>query len=241
MNDNQTTQSTLVVQGEERVDTHNQKRSISVCHRLLAGIYIGTKGDEITNQYRDSDGRNRFSVGKLNSKKPIETAIFEIKGWLEKLGVDGLDISCKYSGAQNIAVLNFKYEGKDYEFRSMKQRDAALNMWAIQHVIEYKVRAHIMEIEKFETSMSPYLALSGTGSSKQDFSFNVDEKSYIVLGMPATASNEQLKVRYKELVKSYHPDMLSGINSNEAKKAFEAKLSEINEAWMRIKKERGIE
>lgn len=177
-----------------------------------------------------------MGIGHLTTNKSIEHAMREIKDWLAKVNVSGLNLILQYDPRLNIAVAKFKLKGKDYEFRSTSQSNCRLNMHAIARVMEFKVRAHLMGIEKFDTSMSPYLRLEGPASAPvQPQSTN--EKAYVVLGISPLASNDELQVKYKSLMRSFHPDMAL---SNEAKKEFEKRAAEINEAWAIIKQERGL-
>lgn len=180
------------------------------------------------------------NLGRLATERSIDSAIVEIKKWLGYLGIERYDVNAAYDPRLNVAVLDFKYKNKPYEFRSTKQKNCRLNMHAISRVMEAKVRAEIMQIEDFETSMSPYLALPGTGPGPQGASPQQDPSAYVVFGISPLASNDELRACYKRLMKAYHPDMLAGINSPEAREAFEKKAQEINDAWSKIKAERGI-
>jgi len=95
-----------------------------------------------------------------------------------------------------------------------------------------------MDIENFEKSMISYLQLENKSDYHAEFQqVSADERVYAILGLSSLSSNDELKSRYKELCKTWHPDMAI---SNEAKKEFEKRLSEINESWKKIKDERGI-
>ena len=62
-----------------------------------------------------------------------------------------------------------------------------------------------------------------------------------VLGLSKNASLEEVKARYKELVRQYHPDILMG--RGESKEVIERstkKLQEINEAYGRLKEKFGV-
>ena len=62
-----------------------------------------------------------------------------------------------------------------------------------------------------------------------------------VLGLNKNASLEEVKARYKELVRRYHPDILMG--RGESKEVIERstkKLQEINEAYGRLKEKFGV-
>ena len=70
----------------------------------------------------------------------------------------------------------------------------------------------------------------------------VQEKdAFDVLGLSKNASLEEVKARYKELVRQYHPDILMG--RGESKEVIERstkKLQEINEAYGRLKEKFGV-
>nr|WP_258033390.1 TerB family tellurite resistance protein [Campylobacter concisus] len=70
----------------------------------------------------------------------------------------------------------------------------------------------------------------------------VQEKdAFEVLGLNKNASFDEVKARYKELVRQYHPDILMG--RGESKEVIERstkKLQEINEAYGRLKEKFGV-
>jgi len=68
-----------------------------------------------------------------------------------------------------------------------------------------------------------------------------DKDAYEVLGVDKNASFDEIKQRYKELVRLYHPDILAG--RGESKEVIECstkKLQEINEAYGRLKEKFGV-
>lgn len=178
-------------------------------------------------------------IGELRTEKSIESAIKEIKKWLSLIKVDALSVD--YDARSNIAALTFIYNSKDYEFRSTNQKNCRLNMWGIARVMEFKVRAHLMRIEDFGASMEHYKLLEGStenSTENRSQSNSVNEINYIRLGISPLASNEEIRKKYRQLMKSFHPDMAL---SEEAKKEFEKRAAEINQAYAEIKKERGME
>jgi hypothetical protein len=174
-------------------------------------------------------------IGQLRTSKPIEKAIRDLRYWLTKIEINGLSINARYDAKQNIALLNFIYKEKKYEFRSTKQSNCRLNMWAICKAMESKIRNHLMGIEPFEKSMTAYLQLEGPTISEEIM--EIDNAPYVILGISSLSSNEELEKHYNKLAKSWHPDMAG---SEEAKEIFEQKFAEINQAWTEIKKQRGI-
>jgi len=68
-----------------------------------------------------------------------------------------------------------------------------------------------------------------------------DKDAYEVLGVDKNASFDEIKQRYKELVRQYHPDILAG--RGESKEVIERstkKLQEINEAYGCLKEKIGV-
>lgn len=67
------------------------------------------------------------------------------------------------------------------------------------------------------------------------------EKDYEALGCKSTDSDETIKKAYREMAKKYHPDSLSGKDVPEAVLLLATeKFKEINAAYEKIKKKRGI-
>lgn len=176
-------------------------------------------------------------IGQLTTEKPIEKAMKEIKEWLSKINVSGLDIDLRYDAKTNVAVLRFKFKGKDYEFISRKQSNCRLNMWGIARVMEFKVRAQLMGIEDFSESMFRY-KLEGKVEPPAAATPSANDLNYVKLGLSPLASNKEVISKHKELMKTFHPDMTLSL---EAKKEHERRTAEINQAYDVIKKERGIE
>ncbi|WP_462111791.1 TerB family tellurite resistance protein [Campylobacter concisus] len=68
-----------------------------------------------------------------------------------------------------------------------------------------------------------------------------EKDAFEVLGLSKNASLDEVKARYKELVRQYHPDILMG--RGESKEVIERstkKLQEINEAYGRLREKFGV-
>ena len=68
-----------------------------------------------------------------------------------------------------------------------------------------------------------------------------ENDAFEVLGLSKNASLDEIKARYKELVRQYHPDILMG--RGECKEVIERstkKLQEINEAYGRLREKFGV-
>lgn len=111
----------------------------------------------------------------------------------------------------------------------------------------------LVEIAKSDNALHPAeikaitQIASGLGISAADLKslFGVTgtaraaQNEYEVLGLPPSSSDEEVKRRYRELVKKYHPDRVSHLGEEFAKLAQE-KFVTLQGAWEIIRKERGI-
>jgi len=89
----------------------------------------------------------------------------------------------------------------------------------------------ILKFDNFYSSR--FKTNSNTGIEKND--------PFEVLGLSKSTNFDEVKLRYKELVRQYHPDILMG--RGESKEVIESstkKLQEINEAYGRLKEKFGV-
>lgn len=88
--------------------------------------------------------------------------------------------------------------------------------------------------------ISKYMGVSSSDfqSIKAMFVQEVDS-SYKILGIEASATDEEVKKAYREMAKKYHPDKVAYLGED-VRKSAEQKLQEVNEAYEKIKKQRGF-
>jgi DnaJ-domain-containing protein 1 len=58
---------------------------------------------------------------------------------------------------------------------------------------------------------------------------NMERKAFLALNLEITATSQEIKLRYKQMVKRFHPD------ANGGDKAFEEKLRDIIQAYAQLK------
>ncbi len=80
-----------------------------------------------------------------------------------------------------------------------------------------------------------------SGANPRRMSTTTDEDPYRVLGLPRSASPDELRTTWKQLMRENHPDSLAsrGVAPEFIAKASD-KVARINAAWDRIKRERGL-
>ena len=82
------------------------------------------------------------------------------------------------------------------------------------------------------------IASSDFQSIKAMFVQEVDS-AYKILGIDPNATDEDVKKAYREMAKKYHPDKVAYLGED-VRKSAEQKLQEVNEAYEKIKKQRGF-
>lgn len=65
------------------------------------------------------------------------------------------------------------------------------------------------------------------------------EAAYKVLGVPPTATDDEVRKAYRKLALDHHPDRVAALGED-IRRAAEKKFQEINEAKERIYKARGM-
>ena len=65
------------------------------------------------------------------------------------------------------------------------------------------------------------------------------DSAYKILGIDASATDEEVKKAYREMAKKNHPDLVSNLG-DEVRQAAEKKFQEVNAAYEAIKKQRGL-
>ena len=90
------------------------------------------------------------------------------------------------------------------------------------------------------SDISGYLGISSKDfeSIKSMFIENTDA-AYNILEIEKTATNDEVKKAYRKMAVKYHPDKVSYLGE-EFKKSANEKFQKVNEAYEKIKKERGI-
>ena len=97
-------------------------------------------------------------------------------------------------------------------------------------VIENMKYKSVIPIMASNTTPSPYV-VSAT--------HNVGADAYKVFGVEPTATNEEIRKKYRKLALQYHPDRVATLG-NDIKENAKRKFQELNEAKEIIWKERGM-
>jgi DnaJ like chaperone protein len=89
-------------------------------------------------------------------------------------------------------------------------------------------------------TIAGYLGISEKDiQSLQSMFYKDIDSAYKILEIEQTATDEEMKKAYRRMALKYHPDKVSYLGE-EFRKAANEKFQKVNEAYERIKKERGI-
>jgi DnaJ like chaperone protein len=118
----------------------------------------------------------------------------------------------------------------------------ALKLQVIHYL--YGIAASDGEIHKSEIEIIERISLKIGLSAREHNSVRsmfVEEtdSAYEILGVSKSASNDEIKKAYRSMAIKHHPDKVANMGED-IENAAKAKFQSINQAWEKIKKERGI-
>ncbi|MDP3290596.1 MAG: DnaJ domain-containing protein, partial [Sulfuricurvum sp.] len=110
----------------------------------------------------------------------------------------------------------------------------------LSHAEEEMLRAIANHLHFSEADFASMLERFGSHHRHSVKESSIDQ-AYILLGLTAQATNDEVKKAYRALVREYHPDIIKsqGASDEYLKEATE-KVQDINAAYEMIKKSRGM-
>ena len=78
------------------------------------------------------------------------------------------------------------------------------------------------------------------GSSGSYYTGGGTASPYEVFGLPRSATNDQIRSKYRELVSKYHPDKFASMNDPQFSQLAAKKFQQIQDAYDQLKRERGM-
>ena len=236
---------------------------------ILGGAIFFFMNVQIGNNRKKQENVNeaKFLVSLLAKVAKSDGRVSELEARLITQVLD--DLSQKVSGVSGVReylkeVYNSQKENVDNAYETARNYKRAFNLnydTCVARLTFFLNLAYIDgEFNKSEQDVIRNIAY-GFGIDKETldeiiykfdsfygsrFGADSDEVSrendaFEVLGLSKNASLDEVKARYKELVRQYHPDILMG--RGESKDVIERstkKLQEINEAYGRLKEKFGV-
>ncbi len=101
-------------------------------------------------------------------------------------------------------------------------------------------KAHKSEVDLLDR-IAGYMGITKSDFESVKAMFVKDtDAAYKVLQISPDATDEEVKKAYREMAKKYHPDRVASLGDDAIRKAAEAKFQSVNEAYEKIKSQRGM-
>ena len=78
------------------------------------------------------------------------------------------------------------------------------------------------------------------GSSFSGGGWSAPKSAYEVFGLPRSASDDEIRARYRELISKYHPDKFAGLNDPEFSRLAAEKFQQVQGAYEELRRLRGM-
>ena len=219
---------------------------------VLIGFLLGSLVDSITtqsiqvNEGRTTPGDYAISllvliaaVMKADGKVMKSELDFVKKFLIQNFGVEGTQEALtilKDLLKQEIPVEDVGEQiAQNVDYSSRLQLIHFL--YGLSHSDGRMETAELNLIQRISVSMG--ITTSDNESIKSMFLANTLDTAYKILEVEPSASNEDIKKAYRKLAVEYHPDKVAYLGE-EFRRAANEKFQKLNEAYEKIKKERGI-
>jgi DnaJ like chaperone protein len=139
-------------------------------------------------------------------------------------------------------ILKQTIPGRDVALQIKNKLDYPSRLQLIHFLygIAYSDKKVSPEEIKVIGTIAGYLGISEKDiQSLQSMFYKDIDSAYKILEIEQTATDEEMKKAYRRMALKYHPDKVSYLGE-EFRKAANEKFQKVNEAYERIKKERGI-
>ena len=190
------------------------------------GSYIGKEfGDDI----------GKATESFIKSRPEIKESIFQICKPLTKM-------SSNYRVTMMYQL--FAMAASDGEY-SQVEEDVLLKIGKYLRIGKnrfYFIKSKVINKDEADENDQQYQKnqrKAGSGGRFFQQFFSQTSNPFFILGIENSASNEEVKQAYRDLVKKYHPDRMMQ-ESEQCRKENMERVQEVNEAYEQIKKLRGI-
>ncbi|MFC2096833.1 TerB family tellurite resistance protein [Bacteroidota bacterium] len=217
----------------------------------------GFLGFALGSMFDNNDGQNIRRPG-ATTRGDFAMSLIVLVGAVMK--ADGKVVQSELEYVKKYFVQSFGYETSQEVIPMLKdiiKQDIAINdiCQQISHYLDYSSRlqllhllfgisladghTHSKEVKVIE-NISNQLGIDFKDFSSIKSMFVTDiDSSYKILEVDSSASDEEVKKAYRKMAVKYHPDKVSYLGEDFREKAKE-KFQKLNEAFTKIKKERGM-
>jgi DnaJ like chaperone protein len=171
--------------------------------------------------------------------KVVRSELDYVKAFLvQKFGEESANEALKM--LRDLLKQNIPIEDITYQIRNRLDYHSRLELMHLLYGIALAdKRIHAAE-QKLINQIAYYLGISSSDhQSIQSMFGKADDNAYKILGVDRNASAEEIKKAYRKLAIEYHPDKVSYLGED-FRRGAEEKFQKINEAYEKIKKDKGI-
>lgn len=214
---------------------------------LFSGNGPGSIRSGVTDTFGNTDEKRDFNVTLL----VLSAAVMKADGQVKRSELDYV---------KRFYLQNFGQERAENYIKMLREiLEKEYNLYEVSqqvgHYMDYSSRLQLLhylfgianadgvitaEEVKVINTISDYMGVTNSDFQSLKAMFVKDtDSAYKILGIDASASDEEVKRAYREMAKKNHPDLVSSLGE-EVRQAAERKFQEINEAYETIKKQRGL-
>ena len=217
----------------------------------IGGLFSGTgmKGirSEVSDTFGNTEEKRDFNVTLL----VLSAAVMKADGNVKKSELDYVKRfflqNFGQERAENYIKMLREILEKDYNLYEVSQQVGRYMDYASRlQLLHYLFGIANSDGRITEEELNTVNLISGyMGVTNSDFQsvkamfIKETDSAYKILGIDASASDEEVKKAYREMAKKNHPDLVSNLG-DEVRKSAEKKFQEINVAYETIKKQRGM-
>lgn len=217
----------------------------------IGGLFSGTgmKGirSEVNDTFGNTEEKRDFNVTLL----VLSAAVMKADGNVKKSELDYVKRfflqNFGQERAENYIKMLREILEKDYNLYEVSQQVGRYMDYASRlQLLHYLFGIANSDGRISEEELNIVNLISGyMGVTNSDFQsvkamfIKETDSAYKILGIDASASDEEVKKAYREMAKKNHPDLVSNLG-DEVRKSAEKKFQEINAAYETIKKQRGM-
>ena len=217
----------------------------------IGALFSGNKPclirSEVTDTFGNTEEKRDFNVTLL----VLSAAVMKADGNVKRSELDYV---------KRFFLQNFGQERAESYIKMLREiLDKDYNLYEVSqqvgHYMDYSSRLQLLhylfgiadadgaisqEELRVVNTISDYMGITNSDflSVKAMFIKETDS-AYKILGIDASASDEEVKKAYREMAKKNHPDLVSNLGE-EVRQAAEKKFQEVNAAYEAIKKQRGL-
>jgi DnaJ like chaperone protein len=171
--------------------------------------------------------------------KVVKSELDYVKSFLvQKFGEDSAREALKM--LRDLLKQNIPIEDITYQIRDRLDYASRLELMHLLYGIALADNRLQLAEQQLISKIAYYLGISSSDHQSIRSMFDrADDSAYKILGVSRNDSAEEIKKAYRKLATEYHPDKVSYLGEDFRKDA-EEKFQKINEAYEKIKKDKGI-